>query len=258
MCKIICITSSKGGIGKSTTTQTVGVILSQMGYKVLCIDTDNQSHLSISFGIKEPESLPTTLTNLVESFINQETITYEMVNNAIVKTNTVDLLPSTFLMDKLEVALNSINDREYALSEIIDTVKELYQYILIDCGSSRNIFTINALATSDFLIIPSQCQYLSSGAIELILSTVKSLKRRINPNLQVKGILMTMYNGNTNQSKSTVEAVKNEYGDLVFKTLIPTSTKVPDSQKLGLSVVEYDKNNPVSIAYNEFVKELIA
>lgn len=258
MCKSIVFTSSKGGIAKSSSVQTVGVILSQLGYKVLCVDTDNQSHLSTIF-LKDtaPESLDVTLTNLVENYINQESITKEYVESAIIKTNTIDLLPSTFLLDKFEIGLNSINGREYCLSEILEKVEDSYDVILLDCNSSRNIFTINALAYAQEIVIPCQSQFLCSNATELILSTVKQLKRRINPNLKVKGILMTMYQ-NTNQGKNTVEAVRNEYGDLVFETVIPYSVKVQDAQKLGLSVCEYDKNNPVSIAYNEFVKELIA
>jgi len=256
--KSICVTSSKGGISKSTSVQTIGVILHQLGYKVLCVDTDNQSHLSTIF-LKEvaPESLQVTLTNLVESFINQEPITKEYVESAIIKTNTVDLLPSTFLLDKFEIGLNSINGREYCISEILEKVEDDYDYIILDCNSSRNIFTINALAYASEIIVPCQSQFLCSNATELILSTVKQLKRRINPNLKVKGILMTMYQ-NTNQGKNTVESVKNEYVDLVFNTVIPYSVKVQDAQKLGLSVTEYDKNNPVSIAYKKFVKELIS
>lgn len=257
MCKSIVFTSSKGGISKSTSVQTVGVILSQLGYKVLCVDTDNQSHLSTIF-LKEtaPESLLFTLTNLVESFINQESITKEMVEKAIVKTNTIDLLPSTFLLDKFEIGLNTINGREYFLSECLEKVEDNYDVILLDCNSSRNVFTINALAYAQEIVIPCQSQFLCSNATELILSTVKQIKRRINPNLKVSGILMTMYQ-NTNQSKNTVENIRGEYGDLVYNTIIPYSVKVQDSQKLGMSVVEYDKNNPVSLAYKEFVKELI-
>jgi chromosome partitioning protein len=161
MCKSIVFTSSKGGISKSTSVQTVGVILSQLGYKVLCVDTDNQSHLSTIF-LKEtaPESLPYTLTNLVESFINQELITKEMVEKAIVETNTIDLLPSTFLLDKFEIGLNTINGREYFLSECLEKVEDLYDYIILDCNSSRNVFTINSLAYASELVIPCQSQFL--------------------------------------------------------------------------------------------------
>lgn len=255
--KLVAFGNSKGGVGKSSSCQNIAVVLSNIGYKVLCVDMDTQSHLSTSFGFKEPESLEVTLTDLLDKYIKQEPVEINLLKKAIIKTNTVDLLPSTFLMDKLEIALNSINDREYWLCDLLDPIKDDYEYIFLDCNSSRNIFTINALAFAQELIIPCQAQYLSSGAIDLMLSTVKSLKRRINPNLKVSGILMTMYQSNTNQSKETVSFVKDEYSDLMYNTIIPMSTRVPEAQKRGVSVVEFDKNNKVSIAYQEFVKEFL-
>ena len=257
-CKVITVSSSKGGIGKSTTIQNVGVILSQLGKKVLCVDTDEQGHLSITFGIKDLELLPITIVNLFDKVIKQEPLTKELVRSAILNTGTVDVLPSSFLLNRLEYALNSINDREYALTDIISFVKSDYDVILIDTNSSRNIFTINALTCSDSVILPCQTQFLSSGAIELMFSTIQSLKKRINPNLKIEGILPTMYQ-NTNQSKNTLEFVKSEFGNLVYSTVIPMSTRVADAQSKGMSVVEYDKSNPVSLAYKEFVtKELVA
>lgn len=257
MGKIIAIGNSKGGVGKSTTAHNISVILHQLGYRVLDVDTDSQSHLTVSFGITTPEELEVTLTDLMEKVINQETVTRELIYKAIQKTNTVDLLPSTFHLDKLNNPLNAINEREYVLADILSQIKDDYDYIILDCNSSRNIFITNALACADEVIIPCQTQYLSQGGIPLMLTIIQSMKRRINPNLKFKGILLTMYQVTTNQSKETVEAVRKEYGDKVFKTIIPLSTKVPDGQKLGLSVVEYDKANPVSIAYNEFVEEMV-
>lgn len=257
MAKIICFANSKGGVAKSTSCQNTGVILYQMGYKVLCVDVDAQSHLSVSFGIDTPEAMEYTLTNLLDYIIRQEKVTYDMVKKAIIKTNTVDLLPSTFHMEKLDVALNAINDREYALTDILSHIKDEYDFILLDCNSASNIFTVNALACADEVVIPSQTQYLSTGGIPLMLSTVKSLKRRINPNLKVKGILLTMYQSITNQSKHTVKAVKSDFKDMVFNSIIPLSTKVADAQKQGMSIIEYDKSNPVAEAYRNFVKELI-
>ncbi|MBU5332141.1 ParA family protein [Anaerocolumna aminovalerica] len=257
MSKIMCFANSKGGVGKSTSAQNVGVTLSHQGYRVLCIDSDPQGHLSIGFGIKTPESLPVTLTNLIEHAIKQGEIDKDMVIKSIIKTDSIDLMPSTFLMDKLDFSLNSIRNKEYVLTDIVEVIKDDYDYILIDCNSSNNIFTINALACADEIIIPCQTQYLSSGAIPLMLSVIKSIKKRINPSIRFKGILLTMYQSTTNQSKSTVESIREEYGDKVFKNIIPLSTRVPDAQKAGKSVIEYDKNNPVSVAYKNFVRELI-
>jgi chromosome partitioning protein len=259
MNEIYCTTSSKGGIGKSTTVQNVGYILSTLGKKVLCVDTDEQGHLSIACGVKDLELLPMTIVNLFDMIIKQEPLTKELVQSAIIKTNTFDILPSSFLLNKLEFALNSIHDREYGLSDILSLVSDDYDMILIDTNSSRNIFTINALTCANKVIIPCQSQFLSSGAIELMLSTMQSLKKRINPNLQLDGILVTMYQSNTIQSRTTLDFVKHEYGNLIYPTIIPSSVKVADAQSKGMSVVEYDKNNPVSIAYHDFViKELIA
>lgn len=256
--RIISISASKGGVGKSTSVQNIGAVLTQLGFKVLCVDTDNQGHLSSGCKII-PETLTLTLTNLIEMAIKQEKINKDIVNSAIIKTSTFDLLPCTFSMDKLEYALNSINDREFILSDILDFIKDDYQFILLDCNSRRDIFTINSLSYATDLIIPCQSQYYATEGIDLMLNIVKSLKRRINPNLKIGGILMTMYQNTTNQSKSTVEYVKQEYGEILYNTVIPSSTKVPDSQRVGKSVVEYDKNNPVSIAYRDFViKELIS
>lgn len=256
-CKVVSFANSKGGIGKSTTCQNIGVILSQLGYRVLCVDMDSQAHLSVAFGIINPEELDSSLTDLINNIITQKNTDKDTILNTIITTNTVDLLPATFQMDALEVSLNAIVDREYALADIIKLIKEHYDYILIDCNSARNIFTTNALACSDEVIIPSQTQHLSTGGIPLMLSTIQTIKRRVNPSLKIKGILLTMYQSITNQSKETVEIVRDMYKDMVFKTIIPSSTKVPDAQRLGLSVVEFDVKNPVSISYVEFVRELL-
>lgn len=257
-CRIIAITNQKGGIGKTTTCQSIGVTLHMLGYKVLCCDIDAQSHLSVAFNITRPESLESSLTSLIETSVKKREITKEDVQKAIIHTATVDLLPSTYALEDLEVALNSITDREYAIFDILGLVKYDYDFILLDCNSSRNIFTINALASADEIVIPCQTQYLSAGGIDLALSMVAQLKRRINPALKVTGILLTMFQSNTNQSRSTVAEVQEKYGERVFETIIPNSTKVPDAQKAGKSIIEYMEDNPVSKAYISFVeKELI-
>jgi chromosome partitioning protein len=255
--RVIAFAASKGGVGKSTSTQNVGTILSLIGYKVLCVDMDNQGHLSSGCKIT-PESLSITLTNLIDMSTKQEKIDKKLVESTIIKTSTFDLLPCTFQMDRLEYALNSISDREYVLTDILDHVRKDYDIIILDCNSRRDIFTINALSYATDVIIPCQSQYYAAEGIDLMLNIVQSLKRRINPNLQIAGILMTMYQSITKQSRSTVEYVRQEYNGIVYNTIIPMSTTVPDAQKLGMSVYEYDKTNPVSIAYQKFVEELIA
>lgn len=257
-CRIIAITNQKGGIGKTTTCQSIGVTLHMLGYKVLCCDIDAQSHLSVTFNVTRPDALENSLTSLVEASVKKKELNKEDVQKAIIKTGTVDLLPSTYALEDLEVALNSITDREYVLYDILALVKYDYDFILLDCNSSRNIFTINALASADEILIPCQTQYLSAGGIDLALSMVAQLKRRVNPTLKVTGILLTMFQSHTTQSRTTVAEVQEKYGERVFETIIPISTKVPDAQKVGKSIIEYMENNPVSKAYIGFVeKELL-
>ena len=251
---IIAFANQKGGCGKTTSCQNVGWILSQKDYKVLCIDVDGQAHLSVSYGIRCPESLEHNFTTLVDQWIVKNEVSQQEVKDAIIHMDSIDLLPATFRLDMLERELVANTNREYVLADIIEQVQDDYDYILLDCNSSPNLFTINALACADELIIPCQAQFLSLGGIDLILSMVRQMKKRINPRLQVGGILLTMYQANTNQSRITATEIREKYGQMVYETMIPTSVKVPESQKLGRSVCDWKQDNSVSHAYVEFVE----
>lgn len=256
-CKVIAFANAKGGVSKSTSCQNIGVVLHQDGYNVLCVDIDPQAHLSVAFGITEPEYLKHSLTHLFDHFIKYKETNIDEVRGSIIKTSTIDLLPTTYDMDLVDIQLNSITDREYALTDILSCIKDEYDYILLDCNSSRNIFTTNAFAFADEVIIPNQTQYLSTIGIQLIMSAIKTIKRRINPNLKVTGILCTLYNG-TKQSKDSVSVTREKYGDMVFETVIPMRTAVGEGQSKGKSIVEYQKGNPVSEAYRKVVREMMS
>lgn len=254
-CKVIAVANQKGGVGKTTTTFNLGVALSKLGKRVLLVDCDPQGDLTTCMGYYETDNLP-TLANLMEQAINDKPVSASEV--ILHHEENVDLIPSNLDLSAISFALISAISRERTMQNCLKDIKNNYDYVLIDCNPSLDMVTLNALSCADKVIIPVQTQYLAAKAMTQLLGTVGRVKRQINPNLNVGGILLTLVDGRTNLSKETKLTLQENYGSVIkiFDTQISNTVKVAEATKEGKSIFAYDKNNKVAEAYLQFAKEV--
>ena len=257
-CKVIAITNQKGGVGKTTTTFNLGVGLQNQGNKVLLIDADPQSSLTVALGWKTPDSLDVTLASEMLAVIDDRPIDGEAA--ILHHKEGVDIVPSNIELSGMETALFNVMSREYVLKNYIGEIRKDYDYILIDCMPSLGMMTVNALAAADSVIIPSQPSFLSAKGLDLLLRSISKVKRSINPNLNIDGILLTMVDNRTNNARDIIESLRGTVGQniRVFDTEIPHSVRAAECSVTGESIFSHDKNGKVAVAYENFTKEVTA
>ena len=254
--KTIALANQKGGVGKTTTAASLGIGLSRQGKKVLLIDADAQGNLTQMLGWPQPDELSPTLSTLMEKIIAEQPITPG--EGILHHQSGIHLVPANIELSALEVTLVNTMSRETVLRQYLSTVADRYDYALIDCMPSLGMITINALAASDSVVIPTQPYYLSAKGLELLLRSVSMVKRQINPKLRIDGILMTMVMPRTNISKEITATVKSAYGKKikVFDTEIPHSIRAVEATAEGKSIFAYDKSGKVAAAYEQLGKEV--
>lgn len=254
---VIAIANQKGGTGKTTTCENLGVGLAMEGKKVLLVDMDPQASLTISLGHPQPDELPATITDLMRKIIEEQPITSG--EGILHHAEGVDLLPSSIELSGMEVSLVNAMSRESILRQYLDTVKPAYDYILLDCTPSLGMLTINALAAADTVLIPVQAQYLPAKGLEQLLQTINKVKRQINPRLRIEGVLLTMVDSRTSYAKEISALIRGTYGGKlkVFQTDIPRSVRAEEISAEGKSIFAHDPKGKVAAAYKALTKEVL-
>lgn len=257
-CKTIAICNQKGGVGKTTSTVNLGVGLAMQGKKVLLVDADPQGDLTTCLGWNDADNLQNTLSDkMMEVVQGKENNPF---NGILHHKEGVDLMPSSSDLFDFEISLVTAMNREVILKSYLSEVKDKYDYILIDCSPSLGMMTLNSLSAADSVIIPVQAHYLPAKCMTQLLRTVNKVKRHINPNLKIDGILLTIVDNRTNLAKSTVDALRENFGShiRIFKSQIPMAVKAAEVASKGKSIYAYEPNSTVSKAYTEFTKEVLA
>ena len=258
MAKITEICNQKGGVGKTVTAVNLGIGLAREGKKVLLVDMDAQGSLTASLGYQRPDQMENTLATILGRIILDEPVSPG--EGILHQAEAVDLLPANIELSGLEVTLVNTMSRETILRDYLNSVRDQYDVILLDCCPSLGMLTINALAAADQVLIPMQAHYLSIKGLEQLIRTISNVKRKINPGLEIAGILITMADLRTTYSREIIELLRDSYGDKlrIFNSIIPQSIRAAETSAEGRSIYLHDPAGKVSAAYASLTREVLA
>jgi len=250
MAKVISIFNQKGGVGKTTTNVNLCAALALKGKKVLSIDIDPQGNSTSGFGVSKNQLEYTIYDVLIEDYD---------INKIIYKTEieNLELVPANIQLAGAEIELTNTKHREKTLKEKMNLIDKEYDFIIIDCPPSLGLLSLNALTASNTVLIPIQCEYYSLEGVGQLIDTVKLVKKKLNPKLDIEGVLLNMFDGRTNLSVQVVEEVKKYFKDKVYRTVIPRSVRLAEAPSFGQPIMIYDEKSKGSIAYLKLSEEII-
>lgn len=247
---VLAVINQKGGVGKSTTSINLSAALGEIGKKVLIVDLDPQGNTTSGYGIEKAKCKQC----IYDALLNDVSASDLVMQTCVDK---VFLVPATIQLTGAELELVSVMARETKLKEALDPIKDDFDYVIIDCPPSLGLLTINALSAADRLLIPIQCEYYALEGVSKLLDTMKLVKKRINPTLDIFGVLMTMYDGRTTLAKQVVDEVKKYFGDKVFDVYIPRTVKLSEAPSYGIPITLYASSGKGAQAYRNLAKEVV-
>ena len=250
MGKVIAIANQKGGVGKTTTSINLSASLAVKGKKVLVIDTDPQGNTTSGFGVDKNELENTIYELMLGECSIQDCILKDVIKN-------VSIIPSNVNLAAAEIELIGVDKKEFILKGEVDWIKDKYDFIIIDCPPSLNTLTINALTTADSVLVPIQCEYYALEGLSQLIHTVNLVKERLNPELEMEGVVFTMYDSRTNLSMQVVENVKEHLNQNIYKTMIPRNIRLAEAPSYGMPIHMYDPKSAGAESYMSLADEVI-
>ncbi|PAV28486.1 sporulation initiation inhibitor Soj [Virgibacillus profundi] len=251
MGKIMSIANQKGGVGKTTSSVNLSACLAQLGNKILLVDTDPQGNATSGVGINKADVNNCIYNVLVEDLPAEEVVIPTNVNN-------LDIIPATIQLAGAEIELVPTISREIRLKKSLEKLKEHYDYIIIDCPPSLGLLTINALTSSDTVLIPVQCEYYALEGLSQLLNTIRLVQKHLNKELMIEGVLLTMLDARTNLGLQVIEEVKKYFQDKVYKSIIPRNVRLGEAPSHGQPIITYDPRSKGAEVYLELAKEVMA